>query len=180
VGKRPVPFRTRKLSPPAPMVLHSPECGRVGHRRTYLPDRASALQGPYRRLCLCAVQPFGEFDMIGRCHDLSQVVPKRRRAVIPPQSARTGTASSPGSRRSSAASGRTAGTVPSGESPRSRGSARHSSRGCQTPYCQRIPCVTAWLGGGVHAGLADATPSARARLRSPTSAFPRNDPLGDG
>ena len=22
-GKRPVPFRTRKLSPPAPMVLHS-------------------------------------------------------------------------------------------------------------------------------------------------------------
>ncbi len=34
-GKRPVPFRTRKLSPPAPMVLHSTGCGRVGHRRTY-------------------------------------------------------------------------------------------------------------------------------------------------
>src|SRR5690242_17911865 len=33
-GKRPVPFRTRKLSPPAPMVLHSGGCGRVGHRRT--------------------------------------------------------------------------------------------------------------------------------------------------
>src|SRR5215211_1081152 len=33
-GKRPVPFRTRKLSPPAPMVLHSRGCGRVGHRRT--------------------------------------------------------------------------------------------------------------------------------------------------
>ena len=33
-GKRPVPFRTRKLSPPAPMVLHSTGCGRVGHRRT--------------------------------------------------------------------------------------------------------------------------------------------------
>src|SRR4051812_50110839 len=37
-GKRPVPSRTRKLSPPAPMVLHSLGCGRVGRRRhsTYL------------------------------------------------------------------------------------------------------------------------------------------------
>ena len=33
VGSRPVPFRTRKLSPPAPMVLHLGGCGRVGHRR---------------------------------------------------------------------------------------------------------------------------------------------------
>src|SRR5690606_18787474 len=33
-GKRPVPFRTRKLSPSAPMVLHSRGCGRVGRRRT--------------------------------------------------------------------------------------------------------------------------------------------------
>ena len=32
-GKRPVPFRTRKLSPPAPMVLHPGGCGRVGYRR---------------------------------------------------------------------------------------------------------------------------------------------------
>src|SRR5688500_12307002 len=32
-GERPVPSRTRKLSPPAPMVLHSPGCGRVGRRR---------------------------------------------------------------------------------------------------------------------------------------------------
>lgn len=32
-GKRPAPFRTRKLSLPAPMVLHSTGCGRVGHRR---------------------------------------------------------------------------------------------------------------------------------------------------
>ena len=35
-GKRPVPFRTRKLRPTAPMVLHPRECGRVGHRRTPL------------------------------------------------------------------------------------------------------------------------------------------------
>src|SRR5437016_4871327 len=33
-GKRPDPFRTRKLSPPAPMVLPPREGGRVGHRRT--------------------------------------------------------------------------------------------------------------------------------------------------
>jgi hypothetical protein len=34
VGKHPVTFRTRKLSPPAPMVLHRGRCGRVGRRRT--------------------------------------------------------------------------------------------------------------------------------------------------
>src|SRR6266496_3685316 len=33
-GKRPVPFRTRKLSLTAPMVLQPKGCGRVGHRRT--------------------------------------------------------------------------------------------------------------------------------------------------
>src|SRR4051794_27022793 len=32
-GERPVPSRTRKLSPPAPMVLPPPGCGRVGRRR---------------------------------------------------------------------------------------------------------------------------------------------------
>src|SRR5690606_4720490 len=34
-GKRPAPFRTRKLSPSAPMVLHARACGRAGHRRTH-------------------------------------------------------------------------------------------------------------------------------------------------
>src|SRR6478752_9776199 len=46
-GKRPVPFRTRKLRPTAPMVLHPGGCGRVGHRRTYItkgPDKEC--QGP--------------------------------------------------------------------------------------------------------------------------------------
>ena len=32
-GKRPVPYRTRKLSLDTPMVLHPPGCGRVGHHR---------------------------------------------------------------------------------------------------------------------------------------------------
>src|SRR5439155_21879225 len=40
-GKRPVPSRTRKLSPPAPMVLHPRECGRVGRRRTHPTPRAA-------------------------------------------------------------------------------------------------------------------------------------------
>ena len=39
-GKRPVPFRTRKLSPSAPMVLHWERCGRVGRRRTNIHKRA--------------------------------------------------------------------------------------------------------------------------------------------
>src|ERR1700712_2869028 len=36
-GKRPVPSRTRKLSPPAPMVLRPTGRGRVGHRRNTQP-----------------------------------------------------------------------------------------------------------------------------------------------
>lgn len=36
---RPAPFRTRKLRPPAPMVLHPPGCGRVGHRRAHNPKQ---------------------------------------------------------------------------------------------------------------------------------------------
>ena len=32
-GKHLFPFRTEKLSPPAPMVLHGRLCGRVGRRR---------------------------------------------------------------------------------------------------------------------------------------------------
>src|SRR5712691_2071189 len=32
-GSHPFPFRTRKLSPPAPMVLRWQRRGRVGHRR---------------------------------------------------------------------------------------------------------------------------------------------------
>src|SRR3954447_23244789 len=34
LGKHPVPFRTRKLSLSAPMVLHGGPCGRLGRRRT--------------------------------------------------------------------------------------------------------------------------------------------------
>ena len=36
-GSHPFPFRTRKLSPLPPMVLHAKVCGRVGHCREYFP-----------------------------------------------------------------------------------------------------------------------------------------------
>ena len=35
LGKRPATFRTRKLSPTTPMVLHPTGCGRVGNRRNH-------------------------------------------------------------------------------------------------------------------------------------------------
>src|SRR5215213_1025151 len=42
-GKRPVTFRTRKLSLSAPMVLPWRRGGRVGRRRTTIPEGAPAL-----------------------------------------------------------------------------------------------------------------------------------------
>ena len=44
--KRPVPFRTRKLSSIAPMVLHSGGCGRVGRRRTSFTGSGGVLEPP--------------------------------------------------------------------------------------------------------------------------------------
>src|SRR5215204_5612585 len=35
VGSHPFPSRTRKLSPPEPMVLHGKPCGRVGRCRIF-------------------------------------------------------------------------------------------------------------------------------------------------
>src|SRR6476659_10739981 len=49
-GKRPVSFRTRKLSLSAPMVLPRGRGGRVGRRRTTIPEGAPAfVLGPLRR-----------------------------------------------------------------------------------------------------------------------------------
>ena len=46
-GTRPdLPFRTRKLRLPAPMVLHPPGCGRVGHRRPHHKKRGGPPSGP--------------------------------------------------------------------------------------------------------------------------------------
>ena len=45
--KRPVPFRTRKLSSIAPMVLHSGGCGRVGRCRTSSLGSGGMLEPPF-------------------------------------------------------------------------------------------------------------------------------------
>src|SRR5215203_1365794 len=45
-GKHPAPFRTRKLSLSAPMVLHGGPCGRLGRRRTTTPQGRSFVTGP--------------------------------------------------------------------------------------------------------------------------------------
>ena len=45
-GKHPVPYRTRKLSLSAPMVLQPRGCGRVGRRRTYIVKEGSPFGGP--------------------------------------------------------------------------------------------------------------------------------------
>src|SRR3990170_1007659 len=47
-GSHPFPFRTRKLSPPAPMVLGSRGPGRVGRRRA-LTVRRTPVSGVLRR-----------------------------------------------------------------------------------------------------------------------------------
>ncbi len=47
-GKHPDPSRTRKLSQPAPMVLHPTGCGRVGRRRTSFTDGGHLRDGPHR------------------------------------------------------------------------------------------------------------------------------------
>ena len=44
--KHPDPSRTRKLSQPAPMVLHPTGCGRVVRRRTSSPEGVTAMVAP--------------------------------------------------------------------------------------------------------------------------------------
>src|SRR5690606_29023765 len=76
-GKRPVPFRTRKLSPSAPMVLRGRLRGRVGHRRTPVPVRAATMRcGPYVFLPGCS--PDEERDRwttTGTAHHVARIAP---------------------------------------------------------------------------------------------------------
>src|ERR1039457_2654135 len=50
-GKHPVPFRTRKLSSSAPMVLRGGPRGRVGRRRTYFRWGRPRAWGRPQRFC---------------------------------------------------------------------------------------------------------------------------------
>src|ERR1700742_1902598 len=54
-GKHPVPFRTRKLSPSAPMVLRGGPRGRVGRRRAYLKE-AAPRNGRAASFLLCGLK----------------------------------------------------------------------------------------------------------------------------
>lgn len=74
-GKRPVPFRTRKLRPTAPMVLHPGGCGRVGHRRNIIQAR------PRTRKCP-GPDPFK--------HPTQTPAPQGRRLTAKPQPAAIG------------------------------------------------------------------------------------------
>ena len=71
-GKHPATFRTRKLSPSAPMVLHGELCGRVGRRRTIFPERAARKGGPFAFttpvLEVCAASRGQEFKNFGNGH----------------------------------------------------------------------------------------------------------------
>ena len=51
-GSYPIPFRTRKSSPPTPMVLHRQLCGRVGHCQPLLELCSAAPHGALRLLPL--------------------------------------------------------------------------------------------------------------------------------
>ena len=76
-GKHPFPFRTRQLSPPAPMVLGGQPPGRVGRRRI-------VLEGPLLPQGAFALQEERQFEEVtfetmasgGKVHPLSQTLVK--------------------------------------------------------------------------------------------------------
>ena len=72
-GKHPVPSRTRKLSPSAPMVLRGRPRGRVGHRRTYHPKKAGPLRGPASLRCAhSAAIPASHTPISAPAHPISR------------------------------------------------------------------------------------------------------------
>ena len=62
-GPYPIPSRTRKSSPPAPMVLQGPPCGRVGHRQIYGADTGRC--PPHSFGFFNRWRPYGDFPSPG-------------------------------------------------------------------------------------------------------------------
>ena len=125
-GKHPAPFRTRKLSPSAPMVLHAGACGRVGRRRTFFPKRAACEGGP---LCCFPGPDSGLAPTM--CFRRSTVDACRRRPFAWPPPPRAGV---PGSRSSAVAAEprrRAAAGSPSSAAAASRTSAVGGNRTAQ-------------------------------------------------
>src|SRR3954471_23114883 len=81
-GKRPDTFRTRKLSLSAPMVLPRGRGGRVGRRRTTIPEGAPPTRwGPFvvpGTTIHAFLAPHGADRR--RCHKGSNALPAQRRA----------------------------------------------------------------------------------------------------
>ena len=57
LGKRPATFRTRKLSPTTPMVLHPTGCGRVGNRRNHTTKKVGGRAFGKGGTRLCSLLP---------------------------------------------------------------------------------------------------------------------------
>src|SRR5688500_8065564 len=82
-GKRPVPFRTRKLSLSAPMVLPWRRGGRVGRRRTTIPEGAPAsVLGPLRSARKGTSGTRSQFED-ATIPGVTDLVIRARRAVLP-------------------------------------------------------------------------------------------------
>src|SRR6476661_547282 len=80
-GKRPVSFRTRKLSLSAPMVLPRGRGGRVGRRRTTIPEGAPAsVLGPLRHARPRGRRPRTLTDFV---HELSGTSSTNSRGLRP-------------------------------------------------------------------------------------------------
>ena len=93
--KRPVPFRTRKLSSIAPMVLHSGGCGRVGRRRTSFIGSGGVLEPPqgvrlHHSLLSCPKQDSPASGCAGGHRECGEPRPHRRGSPRIIRSARKG------------------------------------------------------------------------------------------
>src|SRR5918993_1159206 len=77
LGKRPVTFRTRKLSLSAPMVLQGGPCGRVGRRRTIFPGKPRT----YGAGLFCVPGPIGSATRETRGNRVTRTTESRRRAA---------------------------------------------------------------------------------------------------
>src|SRR3954447_7228107 len=83
-GKRPVSFRTRKLSLSAPMVLPWRRGGRVGRRRTTIPEGAPAsVLGPLRHTRTTTPGTFGTESPPRSASAAGAGVLRRRSDVVP-------------------------------------------------------------------------------------------------
>ena len=147
-GKRPVPFRTRKLSLSAPMVLQGGPCGRVGRCRTFFQKGPPHWGGPF---CVIPV-PRGGNGTEGDCTCRNPGRLTRSRGNVMSDSTSTGGSS----RGSSGGSGGSRGS--SGGSGGSRGSSGGSGGGAG--------------GAGGRGGGSAKAPSSGSRSGKPRSGGP--------